>query len=413
MKKSALKVVIVMLFTLFLSVLLEYLINRDGQGFNSLIDDYISLTALVVSVIALVMALLTYFSIDSVNTKSTMEGNVLENDAYSISMVSMINQYKKEENDNDILKRVFKKQHRVLRKRSLTNIEVADALQMLIDDYAIIGNCNMNSKLFSRKAKKSLRLMERRIAKLRDYSNGLQHVVEENCKMIRYLYSRNFSRSALDEIRGDLFINPYTRYLYYDSIGRQYYWEIVPRAITLFGYGFLTMEDFRQSKRIFSDSRKYIMKLKIEKSMEAMERANSIPIYNKPYTVYINDFIFRLNMLKKIYFGEGDVEQSFLKNRDAWISFKEQAGIDFYNMNGSYLLTAIFKSYFRTFLAYHAYCAVYSKLPETWLYEMNELLYIYNLENNCAASEKLLNLEPSIKEYPEMLELFFNTYAGI
>lgn len=411
LKKSIIKVILVMLVTLIISLVLAALTYINGEGNNNAIDFFISVMALVVSIIALIMALLTYFSIDSVNTKSTLEGNVLENEAYTISLVNRLKEYGAYEDDADIMERIFAEQHRILSKRSLTNIQTTDALQMLIDDYAILGWCNQRTSTFHEMANKSLQLVEKRIEKLRDFSNGSQHVVEENYKLIKYLYSGTFSREMLDGIRGDLFMNPYTRYLYFDSIGRQYCWEIAPcRGIRA---GCVTINEFREMKEhVLSDNERYKMKLWIDKSMEAINYANNIPIYNKPYTVFINNFIFRLNLLQSIYFGIDNVKESYEKNRDDWYTLKMQLGIDYNDMQKSYMWTSIFKSYYRLFFSYHAYCAVFSTIPETWLEDVTEFYEQYKKLDNMSPHERLINLEPSIKELKEMKEIYYNTYMN-
>lgn len=408
-KKSILKVVMVMLVTLIVSLILTIFLCINDDIDDGIINMSISIMALVVSIIALIMALLTYFSIDSVNTKSTLEGNVLENEAYTISMVNRLKQYGEYENDADIIKSVFAEQHHIMNNRNLTNIQTTDALQMLIDDYAVLGWCNQRTTTFSEKANESVKLVKKRIEKLRDFSNGSQHIVEENCKLIEYLYSGEFSRKMLDDIRGDLFKNPYTRYLYFDSIGRQYYWEIAP--VCGMRYGCVTLNEFRKMKECgLSESERYKMKIWIDKSLEAMNYANSIPIYNKPYTVFINNFIFRLNLLQSIYFGIDNVAESFQRNKDDWYSLKMQLDIDFYNMKKSYMWTSIFKSYYRLFFSYYAYCAVFSTIPKSWLEEMNEFIEQYCKIDNLSRYECLINLEPCIEDYEEMKTIYFNTY---
>jgi len=408
MKKSIMKVILVMLITLIISLAFFVCINEQAN--DSVVNLFVGIMALVVSVIALIMALLTYFSIDSVNTKSTLDGNVLENEAYTISLVNKIKQYGGDADDANIIQSVFDEQHRIIKKRTLTNIQTTDAIQMLIDDYAILGWCNQKTTIFSENANKSLKLIEKRIEKLRDFSNGSQHVVEENYKLIKYLYSGEFSREMLDGIRGDLFKNPYTRYLYFDSIGRQYYWEIAP-AIGM-RYGCVTLNEFREMKEHkLSESERYKMKLWIDKSLEAMNYANSIPIYNKPYTVFINNFIFRLNILQSIYFGIDNVADSFQKNKDDWYSLIMQLGIDFNDMKQSYMWTSIFKSYYRLFFSYHAYCAVFSTIQESWLEEMNEFMEQYYKKDNLSPYERLINLEPSVRDYEEMKLIYLDTYG--
>lgn len=413
LNKSRIKVVAVLLITLIISLVLAIIMYFNGEAHNYAINIFISITALVVSVIALIMALLTYFSIDSVNTKSTLEGNVLENEAYTISMINRIKEYAKYEDDSDIMKDVFAKQHQDLEKRSLTNIQTTDALQTLIDDYSILGWCHQGKEVFKEMAPKSIQLMEMRVNKLKDFSNGSQHIVEENRKLIEYLYTGKFLREKLDEIRGDLFKNPYTRYLYFESIGRQYFWEIAKMSQLWNGIrrGCATLEEFREMKEhVLTDSERYKMKLWIDRSLEAMNYANSIPIYNKPYTVFVNNIIFRLSLLQNIYFGIDNVDKCYQQNRDDWYTLKMQLGIDYNNINKSFMWTSFFKTYYRLFLTYHAYCAVFSVLPESWLDEMNEFLMQYNKEGNLSPYEELINLEPNIHDYEKMREIYLNTY---
>ena len=412
LKKSIIKVIVVMLITLIISLVLAIMMWLNGEMFNNAINLFISTSALVVSLIALIMALLTYFSIDSVNTKSTLEGNVLENEAYTVSMINKIKEYAKYEDDSEIMEKVFAKQHSDLEKRSWTNIQTADTLQMLIDDYAILGWCHQGKKVFKELAPISIQLVEKRVNKLRDFSNGSQHIVEENRKLIEYLYSGKFSVEVLDGIRGDLFKNPYTRYLYFESIGRQYFWEITKMSKIWNGIRrcCVTLREFREMKEhVLTDRERYELKLWIDKSLEAMNYANTIPIYNKPYTVFVNNIIFRLSLLQSIYFGIDNVEKCFQQNKDDWYSLKMQLGIDYNNINKSFMWTSFFKTYYRLFFTYHAYCAVFSVLPKSWLEEMNEFMLCYRIDN-LSPHENLINLDPNIDDYEEMEEIYFNTY---
>ena len=43
-------------------------------------DSFISITSLVISLVALIISMITYFAIDSVNEITSMEGKVLENE---------------------------------------------------------------------------------------------------------------------------------------------------------------------------------------------------------------------------------------------------------------------------------------------------------------------------------------------
>ena len=376
-----------------------------NDSYNDFTNQVISLSALIISIVALIMALLTYYTIDSVNTKSTLEGNVLENDSYTISLLSAIKEYIPYKSDVDIMEHIFEKQKLVLNKKIMTNIQLTDALQMMIDDYAILGWCNQNKQIYKDQSIEVVELSKKKFRKLRNYSNGTQYVLEENLKMIEYLYVQNFSREFLDNIRGDLFRNPYTRYLYFDSVGRQYFWEITNLGGVI--RGCITMDDFKTMKNSHpTDHDKEKMELWLSKSLEAMNYANNMPIYNKPYTIFINNFIFRATLLQKIYLGYGDVEEAYKRNLDDWNIFIMQLNIGFNHIGKSYLLTSIFKSYYRLVLSYYAYCAVFETLPKSWISDMEVFKKQYYMPENLSPYEDLINLEPNIADFPEMQKLY-------
>ena len=59
---------------------------------NAIITFSIGVMSLIISVVALIVALSTYFSIDSVNKISSMEGNVLCNENYNAEYPHLIEQ---------------------------------------------------------------------------------------------------------------------------------------------------------------------------------------------------------------------------------------------------------------------------------------------------------------------------------
>ena len=65
--------------------------NLGSEADDMLVTYVISFISFVVSTVALAVALRTYFSIDAVNSITSMEGNVLQNEKYSVSYPELIN----------------------------------------------------------------------------------------------------------------------------------------------------------------------------------------------------------------------------------------------------------------------------------------------------------------------------------
>lgn len=96
-------------------------------------DFFISISSLVISFIALIIALITYFSIDSVNNVTSMEGNVLENPNYTIAYSEMIKSFSNCKVKSEFEKKLLEKVCPAFNNKTLTCIQFADFIQNVID----------------------------------------------------------------------------------------------------------------------------------------------------------------------------------------------------------------------------------------------------------------------------------------
>ena len=158
---------------------------------NDLANYSVALVSLIISVIALVFALLTYYSIDSVNSISSLEGNILENEHYSISNAGIFQKYMDITNQRELCDLLFDEQKVKLKNESKTNKEFSDCIQRMIDDYCIVGSLNYDDDNYQSKLSDIWNLVDRRYKQLKNISNGMQYVIDENIRFIKYLYKKH------------------------------------------------------------------------------------------------------------------------------------------------------------------------------------------------------------------------------
>lgn len=98
-------------------------------------ENTILITSFVISFVAFVFSMITYFSIDAVNSMTAMDGNVLENENYSIAYEEMIDEFMDEVNQKGFSDRLL----RIVKcpRKTKSCIDFADYLQRMLDH--IIG----------------------------------------------------------------------------------------------------------------------------------------------------------------------------------------------------------------------------------------------------------------------------------
>lgn len=221
--------------------------HGQSNPFNFIFNNFISITSFVLSFIALVIAVITYISIDSVNSATTMEGNILENENYSVEYSSLMNIIDGTTNEEVInkLKIALKKS-----KNNYNCIDFANHLQRTIDCLIMLRLVDVSNQSIE---KECYSFMKRSVIIARRYetiNSGLEYLFDENLKLIfsvlkmstrqellrgndqnrgltrirdnlfysMYIKNKNYNCSIQD-VRGKMARNPITQIVYYDYLG--------------------------------------------------------------------------------------------------------------------------------------------------------------------------------------------------
>ncbi len=191
-------------------------------------ENVVLITSFVISVVAFVFAMITYFSIDAVESVTAMDGNVLENEDYEIAYEEMIDTFKDERNQEAFTKKLFEEVKCPRRTKSC--IVFADHLQKILDHIILFTYVKMEDESVKKECNKLVRTIKKEANRYNRLSNGIKYQLDENVKLITcildYLKMRSEKQygeaSKLENIRGNMIKNPISKILYYDYLGLDY-----------------------------------------------------------------------------------------------------------------------------------------------------------------------------------------------
>lgn len=191
--------------------------------------DWINLTSFVISVIALIISLITYISIDAVNQMTTMDGNVLENENYTVAYSEMLRQFADCETKEAFQKRLFDVVNNGFKYNCSTCIQYADNIQNLIDHIIWFAYLDFSDIKFERELDKLIKRVDKKLIEYCNLSNGIQHTLQENVKLVKRVLDYQMRRSLtqgnisnFEDIRGKMIRNPISQIVYYDYLGLNY-----------------------------------------------------------------------------------------------------------------------------------------------------------------------------------------------
>lgn len=209
------------------------LINLGDVNDEARVTYMVTLISFIVSVVALLIALKTFFSIDSVNSITSMDGNVLENEHYSVSYPEAIHALS-EAKDQEAFTNIVLSRMDFDRKPTHSCIEYADWLQKIIDNLVWLAYVDLNSDTYKKGWDKLNKGINRELTKYNSLSNCIQYVLQEHIKMIETVMTyikwsneqeeEDLSKvSILEDVRGGIIENPVSRTVYYDYLGLNYH----------------------------------------------------------------------------------------------------------------------------------------------------------------------------------------------
>lgn len=218
---------VVMAITSFVSATI--LIATDTDGFVR--GDLLTISSFIIDLVAFIVSLYVFFSIDAVNEVTSMEGNVLEDADYSLAYASETRAFAQCRTQDEFAEVLFGKLEAAKRKTK-SCIDYADNLQLVIDKiiwfaYIDVQKCQTQWDSLC----EALDAERQKYVKL---SSQLRYLLGENMKLIRQVNicqealkaasegNADYTRPALDDIRGGMLGNPITRIVYYDYLGLQY-----------------------------------------------------------------------------------------------------------------------------------------------------------------------------------------------
>jgi hypothetical protein len=233
LRPKMLRMIVYLVIVFAIILVLSFYKIYDLELFKNTNTEYsVTVVGLIISVIAFVLAFLTYLSIDNVNKISQMEGNVLENENYMTSFTSLIKEYNMSDS-KEFAEHIFTKLKVIFKKESKTAIQFADNLQYMIDILVFLPylyHKKEEKEENQRRMQEMLLLMNKRMTALMAVSNGNLVLIKESVKLInsvlfyqKHVYSADFNiASSLLEVRGNMLRNPVTQTVYYNYLGLFY-----------------------------------------------------------------------------------------------------------------------------------------------------------------------------------------------
>lgn len=199
------------------------------------VADYsFSIGSYVISLTALLVALRTYMSIDSVNNISKMDGNILENEGYSISLPELVSRYDQTK-ALSLQDAVMRDIELKLKTKSGTASEFADTLQYMIDLIivfpAVFKSKESDSNQYHKRMQKVLELLDRKVKKYDSLNKGSLIQIHEASKLFKAIvkYQQVIVNeevnvhSDLLHIRGGILKNNVTQTIYHNYLGLYYH----------------------------------------------------------------------------------------------------------------------------------------------------------------------------------------------
>lgn len=248
-----LTIAVVLLAVVICLRIFELDVFQPDGAVGELIPFIVSVISLLIAFLAFSISVKTYTSIDSVNSMTMMDGNVMENENYKTNIVLLLREFEEPVSDDSAAKRfrLFAKNEKesmksvkryMSRVRSLvegdftSGVRFADNIQKLMD-YIIVLPYFINSadeeiRTFAQEGARQLNArLKAEVESYANLSEGSTVLLQENVRLldeILKLQTKRTDGEKMDKVRitgvrGSMMKNPVSRTLYYDYAGLYYY----------------------------------------------------------------------------------------------------------------------------------------------------------------------------------------------
>ena len=248
-----LTIAVVLLAVVICLRIFELDVFQPDGAVGELIPFIVSVISLLIAFLAFSISVKTYTSIDSVNSMTMMDGNVMENENYKTNIVLLLREFEEPVSDDSAAKRfrLFAKDEKesmksvkryMSRVQSLvegdftSGVRFADNIQKLMDYIVVLPYFTNSADKDIRKfaQERAGQLNARLKAEVESYANlseGSTVLLQENVRLldeILKLQTKRTDGEKIDKVRitgvrGSMMRNPVSRTLYYDYAGLYYY----------------------------------------------------------------------------------------------------------------------------------------------------------------------------------------------
>ncbi len=315
----------------------------------SLTENIILFTSFFISFIAFIFSMITYFCIDSVNSITAMEGNVLENENYSIAYEEAVDQFENASNRVEFTKKLFSIV--MPTKKSESCMNYADDLQKLIDYIIWFAYVDLKEPTVKQQCEAMIKIIDKEKSRYDKLSNGINYLLNENIKLIKYVFdyqkiksegiSSQFSK--LENIRGDMLKNPISRIIYFDYLGLDYRRKAadILKACGDDNSEFSAEHMTKIREHDYTEEQLKHFTCLIDRAEMCFEKAQEIAKDNVLWNGYISYNRLRVEVMKNLMGNDQSCEE-VLKEIDRVIRIRENAEFMF-KRNNSYLNTQFAK----------------------------------------------------------------------
>ncbi len=275
-------------------------------NFDEFQGNWINVTSFIISIIALIIALITYFSIDSVNSITTMEGNVLENENYTVAYTEMLRKFSDCATKEQFQNKLFTEVCEGIQQKGDTCIQFADSIQNMIDHIIWFAYLDFSDADFRKYYNKMMRTAEKRLVHYSKLSNGIQYTLHENVKLIKYVFDyqmgRNLSHgyvTRLEDVREGMIRNPMSQIVYYDYLGLHYRRKAAELFMTCGCRAPEFSRQYMQAVRSFDFSAdiKHNIQLLLKRAETAFTRASEIAKDDILWNSYLSFNVVRTKIM--------------------------------------------------------------------------------------------------------------------
>lgn len=281
------------------------------------INFIVTVTSLVISFLAFIIAMNTYISIDSVNRVTQMTGNVLENDQYKTSLSDLLVYNKKDYNQAG--EAIFNELELRFHKQSKTAVEFSNHLQYFIDIIVLFpvlfNTSDKKHHTYKNRMDKLLETIIKRKNTLLAISSGNLTLIEETVKLIhsvvyyqQLMPTSNYSvPPTILEVKGSMLKNPVTQTVYYNYLGLFYNKKamaLLGKQLQMENSDFFDISNHKkllQHLHLITDDDKQTLLIYLEEARKAFDLAlkngqgeilwEAFIFYNDARTIYFLDLI--------------------------------------------------------------------------------------------------------------------------